>query len=281
MNALNRYIAADSAVDEANVVLMGVPFDGTACFRPGARFGPQGIRVWSDVLETYSRPFDTDLEDLKVADAGDLQISSSDWQKASVVIHREVRKVLEMRSAPILMGGEHLITLAAVEACALTFSGMIVLHMDAHMDLRDEYEGNSLSHATVMRRVMEKTGPEGLLQYGIRSGTREEWAVSEETATLLSDLGSLGSIIGDRPVYLSVDLDVLDPSIMPETGAPEPGGLSFSQLHEAILACRGINVVAGDVVEYCPLPGGGGPSGVVAAKVVREMIFLLAENSKR
>ena len=278
MNTHQRYLAADSAVDEADVVLIGVPFDGTASFRPGARFGPQGIRFWSDVLETYSRPFNADLEDLKLADAGDLQILSADWQRASVEIHKAVEKYLQLGVVPILMGGEHLITLPAVQASAAEFPGLVVLHMDAHMDLRDNYEGLQLSHATVMRRVMEKVGADGLLQYGIRSGTREEWALSEAEGTLLSDLEALPDIVGDRPVYLSVDLDVLDPSVMPETGAPEPGGISFPQLHEAILACRGLNVVAGDVVEYCPLPGWGGPSGAVAAKVVRELIFLTAEN---
>lgn len=278
MNTHQRYLAADSAVDEADVVLIGVPFDGTASFRPGARFGPQGIRFWSDVLETYSRPFDADLEELKLADAGDLQILSADWQSASVEIHRAVEKYLQLGVVPILMGGEHLITLPAVQAITGEFPGLVVLHMDAHMDLRDNYEGLQLSHATVMRRVMEKVGADGLLQYGIRSGTREEWALSEEKGTLLSDLEALPDIVGDRPVYLSVDLDVLDPSVMPETGAPEPGGISFPQLHEAILACRGLNVVAGDVVEYCPLPGWGGPSGAVAAKVVRELIFLAAES---
>ncbi len=278
MNAHQRYLAADSAADEADVVLMGIPFDGTACFRPGARFGPQGIRFWSDVLETYSRPFDADLEDLKLADAGDLKILSADWQRASAEIHRAVEKYLHLGASPILMGGEHLITLPAVQASAAVFPGLVVLHMDAHMDLRDSYEGLQLSHATVMRRVMEKLGSDSLLQYGIRSGTREEWALSEEKGTFLSDLKALPDIVGDRPVYLSVDLDVLDPSVMPETGVPEPGGISFLQLHEAILACRGLNVVAGDVVEYCPLPGWGGPSGAVAAKVVRELIFLTAES---
>ena len=176
------------------------------------------------------------------------------------------------------MGGEHLITLPAVEAIAAAFPGLVVVQMDAHMDLRDDYEGVRLSHATVMRRVMEKVGSDKLLQYGIRSGTREEWALSEENDTLVSDPETLPDIIGDRPVYLSIDLDVLDPSIMPETGTPEPGGISFSQLHKAILACRGLNIVAGDVVEYCPIPGWGGPSGAVAAKVVRELIFLTAES---
>ena len=281
MNTYQRYLGADSNIDEADVVLVGVPFDGTASFRPGARFGPQGIRFWSDVLETYSRPFNADLEDLKLADAGDLQILSADWQRAAGDIYEAVKKILRLEAVPIMMGGEHLITLPAVEATAAAFPGLIVVHMDAHMDLRDDYEGLRLSHATVMKRVMEKVGSDRLLQYGIRSGTREEWVLSEENGTLLSDLETLPGIIGDSPVYISIDLDVLDPSVMPETGTPEPGGISFSQLHEAMLACRRLNVVAGDVVEYCPIPGWGGPSGAVAAKVVRELIFLTAESRNR
>jgi len=277
MNTYMRYLGADSTADDADVVLLGVPFDGTACFRPGARFGPQGIRFWSEVLETYSRPFDTDLGDLRVADGGDLPVLSADWGDASAKIRTAVEKVFRSGAAPILLGGEHLVTLPAVQAAAAVFGGLVVLQMDAHMDLRSDYNGLELSHATVMRRVLEVPGPVELLQYGIRSGTREEWTLSEEMGSLLADPRTFHDHVGGRPLYLSVDLDVLDPSVMPETGAPEPGGLSFPQLHEAILACRGLNVVGGDVVEYCPYSGHGGPSGAVAAKVVRELVFLMAE----
>ena len=277
MNTHHRFLAANSTTEDADVVLIGAPFDGTACFRPGARFGPQGIRFWSDVLETYSRPFDADLDDLRLADSGDIQIPPADWKSAADRIYGAVQDALEQGAVPILMGGEHLVTLPAVEAAAYAYPGIVILQLDAHLDLRDNYEGLKLSHATVMRRVLEKVGPGRLLQFGIRSGTREEWALSEEKDTLLKDLDSLPDIVGDRPVYLTVDLDVLDPSIMPETGAPEPGGLSFPDLHHVMLACRDLKVVAGDVVEYCPLPGWGGPSGAVAAKVVRELIFLCAE----
>jgi len=276
-NSYERYLGADSPVDGADVVLVGVPFDGTASFRPGARFGPQGIRFWSDVLETYSRVFDADLNDLKLSDAGDLQVLSADWRKTSVKIRGTVENILRSGAAPILMGGEHLVTLPAVQAAAAMFPGLVVLQIDAHMDLRDDYNGLKLSHATVMRRVMETVGPDRLMQYGIRSGTREEWALSEENGTLLNDPETIPDRVGDNPLYLSLDLDVLDPSVMPETGAPEPGGISFPRLHEIILACRGLNIVAGDVVEYCPYSGTGGPSGAVAAKVVRELIFLIAE----
>ena len=278
MNSRQHYLSAQSAVDEADIVLLGVPFDGTACFRPGARFGPQGIRFWSEVLETYSRPFNGDLEDLKLADAGDLPISSYDWGDASGKIQAAMEDLLRKGVAPILLGGEHLVTLPAVQACSNVFPGLLVLQLDAHMDLRDDYEGNKLSHATVMRRVMETVGPGSLLQYGIRSGTREERAFSEEMNTLIRHPGKVAEYAGERPVYLSVDLDVLDPSIFPETGAPEPGGMTFHQLHESLLGLRDLNIVAGDVVEYCPMPAWGGPSGAVAAKVVREMIFLIVES---
>ena len=277
MNTFQRYLAATSSMEEDEVILLGIPFDGTASFKPGARFGPGGIRFWSDVLETYSRSFDADLEELKLADAGDLPILSADWLDASGKIHHAVDEILQKGAVPVLMGGEHLVTLPSVQASASFYPDLVVLQFDAHMDLRDEYEGIRLSHATVMRRVMETVGPDRLLQYGIRSGTREEWALSGEKCTLIDDLEKIAGLVGGRPVYLSIDLDVLDPSVMPETGAPEPGGMTFKDLHEDLLALRGMNVVAGDVVEYCPLPGWGGPSGAVAAKVVRELIFLCAE----
>jgi len=274
---LLRYLGAQCSPENADVVLTGVPFDGTASFRPGARFAPQSIRSWSDVLETYSRSFDADLDELDLVDAGDLQFPPNHWSRASEQIHNSVAGIVENGAVPILMGGEHLITLSAVETVQLFYPEIVVLHLDAHLDLREDYEGLNLSHATVMKRVVERVGSAGLIQYGVRSGTREEWELSEKLGTLQTDLGNLHHIVGMRPVYLSIDLDVLDPSVMSETGTPEPGGLSFFELHEAILACRGLKVVAADVVEYCPYPGSGGPSGAVAAKVVRELIFLCAE----
>ena len=280
MNTYQRFMAADCAIEDAGIVLLGVPFDGTACFRPGARFGPRGIRFWSDVLETYSRPFDADLTELGLADGGDLDIFSADWNGASERIREGVESIVGRGAIPILLGGEHLVTLPAVEACLSRSPGLTVLQIDAHMDLRDEYEGIRLSHATVMRRIMETVGPGNLMQYGIRSGTREEWALSGEAGTVVEEMGKVPEILNGRPLYLSVDLDVLDPSVMPETGAPEPGGMTFRELHEALLTLRGVNIVGGDVVEYCPLSGAGGPSGAVAAKVVRELIFLCSEGRK-
>lgn len=271
-----RFLGAHGTEVDPEILVIGIPFDGTASFRPGARFGPDSVRVWSNVLETYSPAFDNDLRDLQFADMGNLVFPAAGWRKVSDTMQKVLGEVLSRGSKPILIGGEHIITLPAVEECLKVYPDLVVVQMDAHLDLRDEYEGARFSHATVMRRILEKVDAGGLIQFGVRSGTREEWALSETGKTIVQKPDSLTDAVGERPVYLTVDLDVLDPSVMPETGTPEPGGLSFIDLHEAMLFLRGLNIVGGDVVEYCPSPEGGGPSGAVAAKVIREMIFLIA-----
>ncbi len=276
--ALQTYLAADGNVEDSRIVLMGVPFDQTASFRPGARFAPGAIRMWSDVLESYCPVFDSDLEELGIADAGDITTPASSWVAVSDIVKQAVGSSLAAGQTPLLLGGEHLVTLPAVEGCLSTFPDLVVVQMDAHMDLRNDYEGLAHSHATVMRRVFDLVGARGLCQYGIRSGTREEWEFSREHGTLKTDATELAAAIDGRPVYLSVDLDVLDPAVMPETGTPEPGGLTYLQLRDALMELKGARIVGADVVEYCPLAGMGGPSGAVAAKVVRDLIFLISEN---
>jgi len=273
-----RYLGACHSLADPDIVLLGVPYDGTVSFRPGARFGPAAVRIWSDVLETYSPAFQRDLEDVRLLDAGDLPSRTASWDAMAGSVRDAVSGLLSMGAGTILIGGEHSISLPAVEACMKYHGNLAVVQMDAHLDLRDEYDQNRFSHATVMRRVLERTGSGSLFQFGVRSGTREEWELADRERTIVTDPGVLGERLGDRPVYLTVDLDVLDPSVMPETGTPEPGGISFAEIHEAILSLRGLRIVGGDVVEYSPLPGGGGPSGAVAAKVIRELIFLIAEN---
>jgi len=272
-----RFLGADHPVDGSGITLVGVPFDGTASFRPGARFGPNSARIWSEVLETYSPVFEKDLGDLRLADAGNVRtFGAPGWQATSRAVCESVNRIFSLGSRPVLIGGEHLITLPAVEECLRAHPDLVVVQMDAHLDLRDEYEGNRYSHATVMRRILEKVGKGRLIQFGVRSGTREEWDLAAREDTIIENTASLTQALSDRPVYLTVDLDVLDPSIMPETGTPEPGGLTFVELHKAIGSLGGLNVVGADAVEYCPGPGGGGPSGAVAAKVLRELIFLIS-----
>ncbi len=274
---VHGYLCADGEVENSRIVLMGVPFDGTASFRPGARFAPRAVRMWSEVLESYCRVFDADLEELSLADAGDIVDQASTWSAVSDCIREAVGAAVGARQSPVLLGGEHLITLPAVEKCFETHPDLMIVQMDAHMDLRDDYGGLTHSHATVMRRVFDLVGSQAVCQYGIRSGTREEWRFSREHGMFFPDADDLAKAVGRRPVYLSVDLDVLDPSVMPETGTPEPGGLTYLQLRDALLKLRGARIVGADVVEYCPSAGLGGPSGAVAAKVVRDLIFLIAE----
>jgi len=273
---LTRFLGADHAVKDSRVTLLGAPFDGTSSFRPGARFGPSSARTWSEVLETYSPAFRKDLSDMKLADAGDADtFAVPGWDAVSKTIRGRVRKVLSSGSRLLLIGGEHLVTLPAVEEHLKIYPDLAVLQMDAHLDLRDEHNGARYSHATVMRRVLDHVGKGRLFQYGVRSGTREEWELAEKERTVVPDIAALGGILKGRPVYLSVDLDVLDPSVMPETGTPEPGGITFRELGSAIYSLRDLDVVGADAVEYCPWPGGGGPSGAVAAKVLRELAFLV------
>lgn len=269
-----RFLSAGQDAGSAHVTLLGVPFDGTSSFRPGSRFGPQSIRMWSDVLESYSPAMDMDLEEMVLCDMGDLKIPSAHWNQVETAVRTAVSRILESCSVPLLLGGEHSISLPAIAACLATHPDMMVLQLDAHMDLRDEYQGLRHSHAAVMRRVVELVGPDRLTQLGIRSGTREEWRWARDAGTLAQDLDQALKRAAGRPVYLTVDLDVLDTSVMPETGTPEPGGMTFTELQEVLAALKGRPLAGADVVEYCPAPGAGGPSGAVAAKVVREVALL-------
>lgn len=277
----SRFLGADHPVEGSRVTLVGAPFDGTSSFRPGSRFGPAGVRLWSEVLETFSPSFRQDLGDLKFADDGDADVFAiPEWGTVSAAIREKVRKVLSLGSRTILIGGEHLVTLPAVEETLRVYPDLTILQMDAHLDLRDEYNGARFSHATVMRRVFDLVGKGRLFQFGVRSGDREEWELAKWENTIARDIPALARTLAGKPVYLTVDLDVLDPSIMPETGTPEPGGITFRELESAILSLRGLEIVAADVVEFCPGPGGGGPSGAVAAKVIRELAFLVGRRKE-
>ncbi|UCF32028.1 MAG: agmatinase [bacterium] len=269
------FLCADSSPENGDVVLMGVPFDGTSCFRPGSRFGPHSIRIWSDVLESFSPELDMDLEEIRLGDLGDLEVPVAGWDEVALRIRESMAPLLAEGKIPVVLGGEHLISLAAVGACLDRYPNLCVLHVDAHLDLRDEYESDRHTHATVMRRVMDLLGSDRVFQWGVRSGTREEWKMARSVGTIIDTPSEIRDRLGGRPLYLSLDLDVLDPSILPETGAPEPGGLFFRELLNFLHALRGLPIVGADVVEYSPAgPGMGGPSGAVAAKVVREVILL-------
>ncbi|MCL2748126.1 MAG: agmatinase [Oscillospiraceae bacterium] len=277
----DAFMACDAEYRDARVVLFGAPFDGTASFRPGARFAPRAIRGDSHGLETWSPYWERDLASCAVFDGGDLELPFGNPQAALALIEGYVSSRLRDGKTPFMLGGEHLVTLGAVRACAKVYPGLRVLHLDAHADLRDEYLGEKLSHATVMRRVWELVGDGGLFQFGIRSGEAREFAFAGDHTVLHPfDLGGIADIaeaLAGHPVYVSLDLDVLDPSVCPGTGTPEPGGVSFRDLQEALAAMHMLRVVGCDVTELSPPCDPSGISVAAACKIVREMLIAICE----
>ncbi len=267
-----NYLASSQS---GKIVLFGAPFDCTATFRPGARFGPQAIRDASQVLETYSPLQDADLEDIPFEDKGDIELPFGDPQPALAVIQDTVEKILAEKKIPFILGGEHLVTLGAIKALAPLHPGLKIIQLDAHTDLRDHYLGQKFSHSTVIKRIADIIGIESIRQIGIRSGTKEEFALSKK---LMSTPAEIIAWAKDSPCYVTCDLDILDPSVFPGTGTPEPGGYSFNQLIEALVEMiSSLHVVGLDVVELAPQIDPSGASAVVAAKVVRECLIALGK----
>lgn len=258
---------------EGAVCLFGAPFDSTASYRPGSRFGPAAIREASFALETFSPDQMHDLEDCSFTDALDLELPFGDPVTALDLIEKKAASIIGSGMIPFLIGGEHLVSLGAVRAAFTAHPGLAVVHIDAHADLRDEYLGMKLSHATVMRRVLELVGRDNLRQIGVRSCTSQEHGLVEE---LRASPENIALWMGSRPCYITCDLDVLDPSVLPGTGTPEPGGMSFSELVRVLVSLiTRLHVVGIDVVELAPQLDHSGVSSVAGAKIVRECIIAL------
>lgn len=276
-NIMN-FIAAEADFDEARAVIFGAPFDGTTSFRPGTRFGPGAIRAESDGIETYSPYQNKDLEDIAVFDSGDLLLPFGNIEAVLEEICARTAEILEAGKMPVMLGGEHLVTLGAVRAMVQKYPELHIIHFDAHTDLRDDYLGERLSHATVIRRCHDLLGDGRIHQFGIRSGERAEWDFAFahtdfhpfNVKDVLDVVLALGS---DVPVYVTLDLDVLDPSLFCGTGTPEAGGVFFQDLEEALLALEALNVVGFDMNELSPHYDASGVSTAVACKVLREMLL--------
>ena len=276
---VETFIGCDCEYSEADIVLFGAPFDSTTSFRPGARFGSAAIRHESFGIETYSPYQDKDLLDKKVFDCGDLELSFGSPEAALSDIEEQSRKILADGKLPILIGGEHLVTLGSVRAVFAKYPDMHIIHFDAHADLRDDYLGVNLSHACVLRRCYDLVGDGRIHQFCIRSGDREEFAFAKEHTDMHKfTFDGLQEVVAElaknnTPVYFTIDLDCLDPSVFCGTGTPEAGGVSFMDLLNAILTVSKTNIVGADINELAPMLDNSGASTAVACKVLRELIL--------
>lgn len=278
---IETFIGCESSYEDAKIVLFGAPFDSTTSFRPGARFGPAAMRHESFGLETYSPYQDKDLEDIAVFDSGDLELCFGSSEAALADITARAQEILADEKFPLLLGGEHLVTLGAVRAVLEKYPDLHIVHFDAHADLRDDYLGVQLSHACVLRRCHDLIGDGRIHQFCIRSGEREEFRFASQHTDMhpftFDGLPELAEHLKQTqvPVYLTIDLDCLDPSAFPGTGTPEAGGVSFLQLLDAIRTITQGNIVAADVNELAPMLDTSGVSTATACKVLRELLLAL------
>lgn len=274
---IHTFIGCDAAYDESGIVLFGAPFDGTTSYRPGTRFASAAMRNESVGIETYSPYQDRDLCDCSIFDGGDLELVFGNTEKTLATIEACAQTVLADGKIPCMIGGEHLVTLGALRAAVKAYPELHILHFDAHADLRDDYLGEPLSHATVLRRAWELVGDGKIFQFGIRSGERAEFEFAKAHTFMnkfsLSGLDQAIEQLGDKPVYLTIDLDVLDSAVFPGTGTPEAGGVSFQALIDAVIKLSGLNIVACDVNELSPMLDASGASTAAACKLLREVLL--------
>ncbi|NTW72105.1 MAG: agmatinase [Eubacteriaceae bacterium] len=276
-----KFISCESDLESSQIVLFGAPYDGTTSFRPGARFAPSAIRLESDGIETYSPYLDTDLTDRNIYDDGDIEVPFGNRERTLALIAEKVDDILKRGKLPFMIGGEHLVTLPAVKSVFKKYEELVILHFDAHTDLRDDYLGEKHSHATVMRRIWEEVGDGRIFQFGIRSGDRSEFKWGEgRIKTCKFDCSELKAVVDQiqgKPVYITIDLDILDPSVFPGTGTPEPGGITYKELLESIHDLKTLDIVGADIVELSPHYDQSGISTAAACKIIRELLLVISD----
>ena len=278
---VETFIGCDASYDEAQIVLFGAPFDSTTSFRPGARFGSSAIRHESFGIETYSPYQNKNLTDLPIFDSGDLELCFGSAEAALQDIQTHTENILQDRKFPLMVGGEHLVTLGAVRSVAAWYPDLHIIHFDAHAALRQDYLGATLSHACVIRRCHDILGDGRIHQFCIRSGDRAEFAFAQtHTDMHRFDFSGLTEIVQklkerNSPVYFTIDLDCLDPSVFCGTGTPEAGGVNFVQLLDAIKQVSCTNLVGADINELAPMLDASGASTAIACKILRELLLAI------
>ena len=260
--------------DSSDIVMLGLPFDGTVSYRSGSRFAPEQIRLASWGLEEYSPRFDKHLEYVNFHDAGDLEFPLGNTYKTLDVIRKNVEDIYSDGKRVFGIGGEHMVSLPEIEAVSKYHNNLAVIHFDAHTDLREEYLGEAMSHSAVIRHVSKIIGPENIKQIGIRSGMKEEFDFMAKYNTLAHKYSDL-DVLKDKKVFVTVDLDVLDPSVMCGTGTPEAGGMQFNELMGWFEYLKNFDIVGADVVELAPDYDASGVSTAVATKVIRELLMVM------
>jgi len=265
---------ANSSLKDADVIVFGLPYDRTSSFIPGSRFGPQYIRQCAENVEDFSPYQDRSLRDLKICDLGDIQFHGEDWLGQ---IQKEVGGIYDPKKSIIFLGGEHTVTPPVLRAIRRKHKVFSLVQFDAHCDLRDEYLGEKNCHATAMRRAIDILGADRVYQFGIRSGTKEEFA-SGKNLYRFQAYEPLSKVIRDiaEPVYISIDIDVLDPGVMPAVSTPEPGGIAYRELIDSLMLFKDKELIGADIVEYNPLAASPYASGSTAAEVLRELILVMA-----
>lgn len=276
---IHTFIGCDSEYEESKIVLFGAPFDSTTSYRPGTRFASSAIRNESFGIETYSPYLDKDLTDYKIFDGGDLELTFGNPGRALEDIEEFTSQIIKKGKLPFMIGGEHLVTLGAVSAAVKAYKDLHIIHFDAHADLREDYLGETLSHASVMRRCWDLVGDHKIYQFGIRSGDREEFKWGKDhvktTKFTFEGLEDVIESLKGKPVYFTIDLDVLDPSVFPGTGTPEAGGVTFLELLSAVRKVSKLNIVGLDMNELSPIYDQSGASTALACKLVREILLVL------
>lgn len=283
-----KFMSMDSSYEKSDLVVFGVGFDGTTSNRPGTRFASSAMRKEFDGLETYSPVLNLDMEDFNICDIGDLELSIGNTEKVLDEIYENVRTLINDNKIPFMIGGEHLVTLPAFKAVYEKYKDIYVLHFDAHTDLREEYNNCKNSHATVIKRIWDIVGDEKIFQFGIRSGTKDEFDFSLNENHTYMEVGNITTFkaivesLAGKNIYLTIDLDVLDPSIFPGTGTPEPGGITYKELENTfkILKQYNINIVGCDIVELSPDYDNTKVSTITACKILRELSLVICNNKK-
>lgn len=270
-----NWMGQNEDYNSSEIVMLGMPFDGTVSYRSGSRFAPEQIRLASWGLEEYSPKFDKHLEDVNFHDAGDLEFPLGNTYKSLDLIEKNVEEIYKDGKKVFGIGGEHLVTLPEIKAVSKFYKDLAVVHFDAHTDLREEYLGEEMSHSAVIRHISKIIGPENLKQIGIRSGMKEEWEFMKKHNTLISEYSQL-DVLKNKKVFITVDLDCLDPSVMPGTGTPESGGMQFNELMGWFEYLKNFDIVGADVVELAPDYDTSGVSTAVATKVIRELLMTMS-----